>query len=172
MVDVLIIGSGGREHAFAWKLAQSPRVGKLFVAPGNGGTQQIVENVSINADDVEGLVQFAEDNNIGLSIVGPDDSLALGIVDVFRARGLRIFGPTKAEAEIEASKAFAKGLMQEAGIPTAKFRIFRNYDDALEYVHEQGAPIVVKASGLALGKGAYVCKTLARAERALGGQTG
>ena len=167
MTNVLIIGSGGREHAFVWKLAQSPRVGKLFVTPGNGGTQQIAENVPIDADDIAGLVRFVESNNIGLTVVGPDDSLALGIVDAFRVRGLRIFGPTKAAAEIEASKSFAKKLMQEAGVPTAKFRIFRNYDAALAYIHEQGAPIVVKASGLALGKGAYVCETLAKAEYAL-----
>ncbi|MBI2056450.1 MAG: phosphoribosylamine--glycine ligase [Candidatus Sungbacteria bacterium] len=165
--NVLIIGSGGREHALAWKLAQSPRIGKLFVAPGNGGTCQVAENIPIEATDIDGLVQFAEKNEIGLTVVGPDDPLALGIVDAFRARGLRIFGPTRAAAEIESSKAFAKELMSEAEVPTASFRIFLKHDEALAYIHEHGAPIVVKASGLALGKGVYVCKTLAQAETAL-----
>lgn len=165
--NVLIIGSGGREHALAWKLSQSSRIGKLFVAPGNGGTRQVAENVGINATDIDGLVQFAVSNDIGLTVVGPDDPLALGVVDAFQARGLRIFGPTRAAAEIESSKAFAKNLMLEAGIPTATFQIFSEYAKALAYVREHGAPIVVKASGLALGKGVYVCKTLAQAEAAL-----
>lgn len=165
--NVLIIGSGGREHSLAWKLAQSPHIGKLFVAPGNGGTRQVAENVSIDATDIDGLVQFAEKNEIGLTVVGPDAPLALGVVDVFQARGLRIFGPTRAAAEIESSKTFAKNLMNEVGIPTAAFQIFSEYDKALAYVRKHGAPIVVKASGLALGKGAYVCKTLAEAETAL-----
>lgn len=165
--NVLIIGSGGREHALAWKLAQSPRIGKLFVAPGNGGTRQVAENVGIDATDIDALVQFATSNEIGLTIVGPDDPLALGVVDAFQKRGLRIFGPTRAAAEIESSKAFAKNLMSEAGIPTATFQIFSEYDKALAYIRERGAPIVVKASGLALGKGVYVCKTLVQAEAAL-----
>ncbi len=165
--NVLIIGSGGREHALAWKLAQSPRIGKLFVAPGNGGTHQVAENVGIDAIDVDGLVRFAVSNEIGLTVVGPEDPLALGIVDAFQARGLRIFGPTRAAAEIESSKAFSKNLMNEAGIPTATFQIFSEYDKALAYIRERGAPIVVKASGLALGKGVYVCKTLSQAESAL-----
>lgn len=165
--NVLIIGSGGREHALAWKLAQSPRIGKLYVAPGNGGTRQVAENIPIDATDIDGLVQFAEKNEIGLTVVGPDDPLALGVVDVFQARGLRIFGPTRAAAEIESSKAFAKNLMSEAGVPTATFKIFSEYDKALAYIRKHGAPIVVKASGLALGKGAYPCRTLAEAENAL-----
>ena len=165
--NVLIIGSGGREHALAWKLAQSLRIGKLYVAPGNGGTRQVAENIPIEADDIDGLVQFAEKNEIGLTVVGPDDPLALGVVDAFRARGLRIFGPTRAATEIESSKAFAKNLMSDANIPTATFKIFSEYNKALSYVRERGAPIVVKASGLALGKGVYVCKTLAEAEGAL-----
>ena len=165
--NVLIIGSGGREHALAWKLAQSPRIGKLYVAPGNGGTRQVAENIPIDTNDIDGLIKFAEKNEIGLTVVGPDDPLALGIVDAFRARGLRIFGPTRAAAEIESSKAFAKNLMSKAGIPTATFKIFSEHEKALSYVRERGAPIVVKASGLALGKGVYVCKTLAEAEGAL-----
>lgn len=167
MVDVLIIGSGGREHALAWKLAQSSRIGKLFVAPGNGGTRQLAENVAIQADDINGLVRFAASHSIGLTVVGPDDSLALGVVDAFQSRGLRIFGPTQAAAQIESSKVFAKELMRKAGIPTAPFRVFSRYDQALAYVRWLGAPIVVKASGLALGKGAYPCRTLAEAEDAL-----
>ena len=160
---VLIIGNGGREHALAWKLAQSPRIGKLYVAPGNGGTRQVAENIPIEPNDIDGLVEFAEKNEIGLTVVGPDDPLALGVVDAFRARGLRIFGPTRAATEIESSKAFAKNLMSDANIPTATFKIFSEYNKALSYVRERGAPIVVKASGLALGKGVYVCKTLAEA---------
>ncbi|HEC94096.1 MAG TPA: phosphoribosylamine--glycine ligase, partial [Candidatus Kaiserbacteria bacterium] len=166
-INVLIIGSGGREHALAWKLAQSPRIGKLFVAPGNGGTCQIAENIAIGATDIDGLVRFAEKNDIGLTVVGPDDSLALGIVDAFQAQGLRIFGPTRAATEIEWSKAFAKDLMRKAHIPTAPFKIFKEYDKAIAYIREHGAPIVVKASGLALGKGVYVCKTFAQAKSAL-----
>ena len=165
--NILIIGNGGREHALAWKLAQSPRIGKLYVAPGNGGTRQVAENILIEANDIDGLAQFAEKNEIGLTVVGPDEPLALGVVDAFRLRGLRIFGPTRAAAEIESSKAFSKNLMSEANIPTATFKIFNEYDKALSYIRERGTPIVVKASGLALGKGVYVCKTLAEAETAL-----
>jgi len=164
---VLIIGSGGREHALAWKLAQSLRVGKLYIAPGNGGTRQIAENINIDAIDIDGLVQFAKQKDIDLTVVGPDDPLALGVVDAFQDCGLRIFGPTRAAAEIESSKAFAKKLMKDAGVPTAPFSVFNQYDEALAYIREHGAPIVVKASGLALGKGVYPCKTLAQAEKSL-----
>jgi len=165
--NVLIIGSGGREHALAWKLVQSPRIGKLYVAPGNGGTRDVAENIAIEATDIKGLARFAEKNSIDLTVVGPDDPLALGVVDVFQSRGQRIFGPTRDAAQIEASKAFAKRLMRDNGIATAPFQIFRRHENALEYVRKHGAPIVVKASGLALGKGAYPCKTLAKAEKAL-----
>lgn len=165
--NVLIIGGGGREHALAWKLAQSPRIGKLYVAPGNGGTRDIAENIAIKTINANDLARFAEKNSIDLTVVGPDDPLALGVVDVFQSRGLRIFGPTRVAAQIESSKAFAKRLMRDCNIPTAPFRIFRKYESALEYVRKHGAPIVVKASGLALGKGAYPCKTLAKAEEAL-----
>ena len=165
--NILIIGSGGREHALAWKLAQSPRIGKLYVAPGNGGTRDIAENIAIEATDARGLARFAEKNSINLTVVGPDDPLALGVVDVFQSHGLCIFGPTRAAARIEASKAFAKRLMRDSDIPTAPFRIFRKHESALEYVRKHGTPIVVKASGLALGKGAYPCKTLTKAEKAL-----
>jgi phosphoribosylamine--glycine ligase len=165
--DVLIVGSGGREHALAWKLKQSPRIGKLYIAPGNGGTRELGENVPIAATMVEKLADFAQLKSIDLTVVGPEDPLALGIVDVFQKRGLRIFGPTQAAAQIESSKAFSKQLMQEAGIPTAEFGVFTDYKKALKYMREKGAPIVVKASGLALGKGVYVCGTLPEAEAAL-----
>lgn len=165
--DVLVIGSGGREHALAWKLAQSKEVRKLFVAPGNGGTTSIAENVPIKALDFASLALFAEEKKIDLTIVGPDDPLAHGIVDFFRARGLRIWGPTQAAAQIESSKAFAKALMQQACIPTAAYKVFTEHTAALSYVRETGVPTVIKASGLALGKGAYVCMTMQEAEQAL-----
>ena len=166
-IDVLLVGSGGREHALAWKIAQSPRLRKLYIAPGNGGTRLHGENVPIPVTAIEKLAQFAQEKSIDLTVVGPDDPLALGIVDVFRARGLRVFGPSRAAAQIEASKVFSKQLMQEAGIPTAEFGIFKDYKTALKYLREKGAPIVVKASGLALGKGVYVCASLSEAEEAL-----
>ncbi len=166
-LDVLIVGSGGREHSLAWKVAQSPRLGKLYIAPGNGGTRVFGENVSIPVNAIERLAQFAQERSIDLTIVGPDDPLALGIVDVFKARGLRIFGPSKRAAQIEASKAFAKQLMHESGVPTADFAIFADYKQALKYIREKGAPIVIKASGLALGKGVYVCTAVTEAEEVL-----
>ncbi len=166
-MDVLVIGSGGREHALAWKLRQSPRAGKLYIAPGNGGTQKLGENVPIDVMDFENLAKFAKEKNIALTVVGPDNPLGDGIVDLFKQRGLRVWGPLKAAAHIEGSKAFAKRLMREAGVPTAEFEVFSNHNDALAYVRERGAPIVVKASGLSLGKGVYVCATLAEAEFAL-----
>ncbi len=166
-MDVLLIGGGGREHALAWKLKQSKGLGKLFIAPGNAGTRELGENVPIAATDIPQLAQFAETRAIGLTIVGPDDPLALGIVDEFRKRGLRIFGPTKAAAQIEASKVFAKEVMKEANIPTAEYGTFTDFNAALSYVRRKGAPIVVKASGLALGKGVSVCATLEEAEAAL-----
>lgn len=165
--DVLIVGSGAREHALAWKLKRSPRIGKLYVAPGNGGTAQIAENVPIGVMEFEKLADFAQEKKIGLTVVGPDDALVAGIVDVFVARGLRIFGPTKEAAQLEGSKAFAKALMLEGGIPTAKFSVFTSSERALAHVRTAGAPIVVKASGLALGKGVYVCHTIAEAEQAI-----
>lgn len=166
-MDVLIVGGGGREHALAWKLKQSARMGKLYIAPGNGGTRVLGENVPIGAMEFEKLADFAAEKRIGLTVVGPDDAFVGGIVDVFKARGLRIWGPSKAAAQIEGSKAFSKLLMREAGIPTAQFEVFSDHEKALGYVREHGAPIVVKASGLALGKGVYVCHTLEEAEIAL-----
>ncbi|OGG77786.1 phosphoribosylamine--glycine ligase [Candidatus Kaiserbacteria bacterium RIFCSPLOWO2_01_FULL_54_24] len=166
-VDVLVVGSGGREHALAWKLAQSPRLGKLYIAPGNGGTRLVGENVPIGVMEFEKLAQFAVEKNISLTVVGPDDAFVGGVVDVFQARGLRIWGPTRAAAQIEGSKAFSKQLMRESSIPTADFAVFTNHDEAVRYVREHGVPIVVKASGLALGKGVAICRTFEEAEVAL-----
>lgn len=164
---VLIVGSGGREHALAWRLAQSPKVEKLYVAPGNAGTAATGENVSIKATDIGGLFMFAEREKIDLTVVGPDDPLAMGIADAFQARGFRIFGPAKAAARIEASKAFAKQFMLEQGIPTADFRTFRNLRSAVAYAETVSHPLVVKASGLALGKGVIVCETREETSNAL-----
>ena len=166
-VDVLLIGSGGREHALAWKLKQSSRIGKLYVVPGNGGTRLVGENVPIGAMEFEKLAQFAEEKKIGLTVCSVDNPLAAGIVDFFQSRGLRIWGPTKAAAQIESSKAFAKQLMREEGIPTGSFWTFRDYGRALEYAAECAFPIVVKASGLAQGKGVHICRTFEEAEQAL-----
>src|SRR3989338_8161185 len=166
-VDVLLVGSGGREHALAWKLARSSDLGKLYIAPGNGGTRLLGENVPISVMEFEKLAQFAVEKNIGLTVVGPDDAFVGGIVDVFQARGLRIWGPTKAAAQIEGSKAFSKQLMRDSSIPTADFAVFTNHDEAIRYVREHGVPIVVKASGLALGKGVAICRTFDEAEVAL-----
>lgn len=165
--NVLVVGGGGREHAFLWKLAQSHRIGNLYAAPGNGGTRDIAENIVIGDSDIKSLARFVEKRSIDLTVVGPDNQLASGIVDVFQSRGLRIFGPNRPAAKVEWSKAFAKRLMRDNGIPTAPFQIFKKYERALEYVRVKGVPIVVKASGLALGKGVYPCKTLAEAEVAL-----
>lgn len=165
--DVLLVGSGGREHALAWKLAQSSRLGKLYIAPGNGGTRLVGENVPIGAMEFEKLSDFAKEKGVALTVCSMDDPLVGGIVDHFRAKGLRIWGPSKAAAQIEGSKAFSKTLMREAGIPTAQFDVFTNHDEALRYVRNHGSPIVIKASGLALGKGVYVCQSLAEAETAL-----
>src|SRR3990167_8294432 len=150
-IDVLVVGGGSREHAMCWKLKQSPRVGKIYIAPGNAGTQRVAENVPISVMEFEKLADFAEEKKVSLTIVGPDDPLGGGIVDVFEARGLRVFGPSKAAAQIESSKAFAKQLMAEAGVPTAEFQVFRDYEQAFNYVRAKELPIVIKASGLALG---------------------
>jgi len=168
-IDVLIIGSGGREHALAWKLAQSPRLKTLYCTPGNPGTAAIGKNVPIAATDVKSLVQFAKEHRIDLTVVGPDDPLALGIVNQFQKHGLRIFGPRQEAVRIESSKAFAKTLMQRVGIPTAPFTIYRphQYIFALRSLKEREFPLMIKAGGLALGKGAYPCFTLQEAKDAL-----
>ncbi|MCX7683583.1 MAG: phosphoribosylamine--glycine ligase [Anaerolineae bacterium] len=166
-MDVLVVGSGGREHALAWKLAQSPHVERLFVAPGNGGTAAVAHNIPIAATDIPALVSFATRERIGLTVVGPEAPLVDGLADALAASGLRVFGPTAAAAQIEGSKAFAKRLMIEEGIPTGVGAIFDDYETARAYLRRQGAPIVIKASGLAAGKGVAVCRTLEEAEEAL-----
>ena len=160
-MKVLIIGGGGREHALAWKAAQSPRVDRVFVAPGNAGTAREpgLENVAIGADDVDALLAFARDNAIDLTIVGPEAPLVLGVVDRFQSAGLRIFGPRQAAAELEGSKAFTKDFLARHGIPTAAYANFTDLDAAIAYIKEQGAPIVVKADGLAAGKGVILAQT-------------
>ncbi|HHT7638696.1 phosphoribosylamine--glycine ligase [Pasteurella multocida] len=168
-MNILIIGNGGREHALAWKVAQSPLADKVFVAPGNAGTalEEKVENVAISATDVEKLVAFAQANHIGLTIVGPEAPLVIGVVDAFRAAGLKIFGPTKAAAQLEGSKAFTKDFLARHHIPTAEYQNFTEVEPALAYLREKGAPIVVKADGLAAGKGVIVAMTLDEAEAAV-----
>ena len=168
-MNILIIGNGGREHALAWKVRQSPLVDKVFVAPGNAGTAQEngVENVAISATDVPALVEFAKANQIDLTIVGPEAPLVIGVVDAFRANGLKIFGPTQAAAQLEGSKAFTKDFLARHQIPTAEYQNFTEVEPALAYLKEKGAPIVIKADGLAAGKGVIVAMTLAEAEEAV-----
>ncbi len=170
---VLVIGSGGREHALAWKIAQSSRVDDVFVAPGNAGTERDAINIDIAATDIEGLVAFAKRESIGLTVVGPEAALALGVVDAFQSEKLRIFGPTRAAAQLESSKAFCKNLLRQADVPTADFQVFRDPDDAMRFVKGRfpgefdRCPIVVKADGLAAGKGVIVCKRRADALEAI-----
>jgi len=169
-IKILIIGSGGREHAIGWKLKQSPRCGELYFAPGNGGTAQIGTNVDIKATDILKLIEFVQKEKIDLTLAIPDDPLALGIVDEFRKENLRIWGPTKAAAQLEWSKAFAKNFMARHNLPTAKFKTFTDFEEAKSYLEAlplSGFPIVIKASGLALGKGVIIAQTLAEAEEAL-----
>ncbi len=166
-MKILVVGSGGREHALVWKLAQSPRVHRLYAAPGNAGIAEQAECVPVPATDVVALATFAEKEKIDLTVVGPEVPLTLGLVDEFQRRGLRAFGASRAAAQIEGSKAFAKALMLKYGIPTAAYREFSELDAALAYVRERGAPIVVKADGLAAGKGALVCRTVADAMAAV-----
>jgi phosphoribosylamine--glycine ligase len=166
-VKILVVGSGGREHALAWKLRQSSGVDRVFCAPGNAGTAEIGENVEITPSDLAALARFAKENQIGLTVVGPDDSLAAGIVDVFEAEGLRIFGPTKSAAWLESSKIFAKELMRAKRIPTARAAIFEKQEAAAAFLNESHFPIVIKADGLALGKGVIVAKNLQDAQAAV-----
>ena len=168
-MNILVIGNGGREHALAWKAAQSPKADRVFVAPGNAGTAREagLENVDIDVMDLDGLANFAAANNVGLTIVGPEAPLVAGIVDKFEQRGLRVFGPSAGAAQLEGSKAFTKDFLARHGIPTAGYGKFTDVDEALAYVREQGAPIVVKADGLAAGKGVIVAMTLAEAEDAI-----
>ena len=171
-MKVLVIGAGGREHALAWKLAASSRVHKVFVAPGNGGTARDARLQNVPITDVAALADFAQGEKIALTVVGPEAMLAAGVVDEFRARGLRIFGPTRAAAQLESSKAFAKDFMQRHAIPTAHYATFTDAAAAHAHVERQGAPIVVKADGLAAGKGVVVATSVDEAHRAIDAMLG
>ncbi|MCC3705469.1 phosphoribosylamine--glycine ligase [Rouxiella badensis] len=168
-MNILIIGNGGREHALAWKASQSPLADKIYVAPGNAGTalEPLLENVNIAATDVAGLLAFAQSHDIGLTIVGPEAPLVIGVVDAFRAAGLKIFGPTQAAAQLEGSKAFTKDFLARHAIPSADYQNFTEIEPALAYLRSKGAPIVIKADGLAAGKGVIVAMTLEEAEAAV-----
>lgn len=168
-MKVLVVGNGGREHALAWKLLQSPRIREVVCVPGNGGTVGLerCRNLPLAADDFEGIGRFALVNNMALVVVGPEQPLALGITDYLKRQGLKVFGPSQAGAQIEASKAWAKALMQEAGVPTARAEVFSDAESAIAYVEAQGAPIVIKADGLAAGKGVTVAMTLEEAKEAI-----
>ena len=162
-MKVLVVGSGGREHALVWKIAQSPRVEEVCCAPGNGGISRLARCVAVAADDLEGLARFARDEKIDLTVVGPEVPLTMGIVDRFHKEKLTIFGATQGAAQLEGSKAFAKDLMNTYKIPSAEYRVFDNRDEAAAYIKTQGAPIVVKADGLAAGKGVIVAGTVEEA---------
>ena len=166
-MKILVVGSGGREHALVWKLRQSSGVDRIFCAPGNAGTEQLGENVAIKAGDLPALARFAKENQIELTVVGPDDPLAAGIVDHFEAEGLRIFGPTKSAARLESSKIFAKEVMRAKQIPTARAAIFEKQEAAFAFLQESHFPIVIKADGLALGKGVIVAKNFEEANAAV-----
>ncbi len=166
-MKVLLVGSGGREHAIVWKLKQSPKIDKIYCAPGNAGIAQDAQCVPIGAMEIDKLVSFAKEEGIDFTIIGMDDPLVAGVVDAFEAEGLKVFGPRKNAAIIEGSKAFSKDLMKKYGIPTAKYETFDSYDAAKEYVSKQEMPIVIKADGLALGKGVLICQSLQEAYDAL-----
>ncbi len=162
-MNILVVGAGGREHALAWKLKRSPRADRVFVAPGNAGTAVDAENVDISATDIPKLLEFAKQNDVGFTVVGPEAPLALGIVDAFQSEKLRVFGPSKAAAELESSKVFCKNLLRSADIPTADYHVFRNEENATRYITDryptetEDVPVVIKADGLAAGKGVIVC---------------
>ncbi len=172
MRKLLVIGSGGREHALTWALLRSPNVSHVYVAPGNGGTATMAKVTNVAVSDPQALAQFAKDNDIYLTVVGPEAPLAEGVVDVFKAQGLRIFGPTKASAQLESSKDYAKAFMQRHGIPTAAYATFTDPQAAHDYINDQGAPIVIKADGLAAGKGVVVAATLDQAHAAVDSMLG
>lgn len=166
-MNILVIGSGGREHALAWALGRSPRVSKIYIAPGNAGTEHVGINVPIAAENIAGLLDFAQNNAIDLTVVGPEVPLAMGVVDVFQAAGLRVFGPSKSAARLEASKSFSKAFMKANNIPTADYEAFDHYEAALKYLAQKDCPVVVKADGLAAGKGVIVCDDRREAEAAI-----
>ena len=156
-MNVLLIGSGGREHALAWKLAQSESLDKLYIAPGNPGTAKCGENVPIGGTDIDKLLDFSKQKDVALVVVGPEDPLAAGVVDAFEAAGIKAFGPGREAARLEADKAFAKQLMRSAAVSTAEGRVFERFSDAKTYIASRDEAVVVKAAGLAKGKGVYVC---------------
>ena len=167
-MNVLVVGQGGREHALAWKLSQSPKVTEVFCAPGNAGTANDVTNIDISSDDIPGLLKFAQEHEIGLTVVGPEAPLVAGIVDEFEAAGLKVFGPSGEAAQLEGSKAFCKEVMRAAKVPTADYRAFSDAQSALDYINSlDPQPIVVKADGLAAGKGVFVCDSLHDAREAI-----
>jgi phosphoribosylamine--glycine ligase len=172
-MNILVVGNGGREHALAWKLAQSPRADRIFVAPGNAGTHRDAENVDISANDLARLVSFAKQNSVQLTVVGPEAPLAAGIVDAFQSEQLRIFGPSQAAAELEASKVFCKNLLRNADVPTADYQVFRSIESARRFITDrytldkEDVPVVVKADGLAAGKGVIVCRQRSEALEAI-----
>ena len=166
-MKVLVVGGGGREHALVWKIAQSPKVSKVYCAPGNAGISGLAEIVPIKANDLKGLLDFALKTNMDLTVVGPEEPLTKGIVDLFESKGLTIFGASQKAAELEGSKAFAKEMMKKYHIPTAASEIFENPEEAIRYIRKHGGPIVVKADGLAAGKGVMICKTVEEAIRSV-----
>ncbi|MFC1621352.1 phosphoribosylamine--glycine ligase [Candidatus Omnitrophota bacterium] len=166
-MKVLVVGSGGREHTLVWKIAQSKKVDKIFCAPGNGGIKETAELVDIKADDINGLLKFAKENKIDLTVVGPEVPLVRGIVDRFNKEGLKVFGPSKEFAMLEGSKIFAKETMEKFSVPTADFEVFSDASKAKDYLKRKGVPIVVKADGLAAGKGVIVAQTIKEAEEAI-----
>ena len=167
IMKILIIGSGGREHALGWKIKQSPKVEKIYFAPGNAGTQAIGENITIGVEEINKLAQFAKDKKIDLTVVGPEASLVMGICDLFKKEGLKIIGPSKKASQIEGSKIFAKQLMKKYKIPTAKYFIFDDFNEAEKHLNKSKYPLVIKADGLSLGKGVAVCKNKKEAEKFL-----
>ncbi|MDH3329413.1 MAG: phosphoribosylamine--glycine ligase, partial [Desulfobulbaceae bacterium] len=166
-MNVLVVGSGGREHALVWKLSQSQRVNKIYCAPGNAGIRKLATCIDLSAGDVKGLVQFAVQKKIDLTIVGPEDPLTKGIVDEFEKKGLRIFGPSSAAAELEGSKVFTKDFLKKYNIPSAVYKVFTKRNPARKYIDKIGAPCVIKADGLAGGKGVIICQTKAEAKKAV-----
>ena len=166
-MKILVIGSGGREHALVWKISQNPKVESIYCAPGNAGTAKLAKNIDIAADDLDHLVDFAENESIDLTVVGPEVALTMGITDLFEERGLRIFGPSASAAALEGSKNFSKEIMKRYNIPTAAYETFDSRENALDYIEKTGAPIVIKADGLAAGKGVTVAITIEEARKAV-----
>ena len=166
-MKVLVIGSGGREHALVWKITQSPKISQIYCAPGNAGISKLAQCVNINADSIDKLVDFAQEEKIDLTIVGPELPLSNGIVNEFNRKGLRVFGPSKKATEIESSKVFSKYLMKKYNIPTANYEVFQNSEKAFDYIKQQAFPLVIKADGLAAGKGVFIVKDLLQARDAL-----